>query len=258
MKSILNPLSKAISPAVLAAVLAAAPLWKAEAEVVTTAKVISNAAAATSALESTWKELFPDPSKRWADMPQILVFRGVVETGCGRLTPGNAHYCSIDNRVYFDEVFLTQITNHAARTLGTDGDYAGIVVLAHEFGHAIRYKKDADACREERARETSPGLCNPPIWDGEYPREAQADCFAGAITRRFQTQGLLDPGDIEEARWALAWSADDPGRSRDVLSVMSMSGHGDAGSRIRHFEAGLRGGFSACQSAFTFTTSESR
>lgn len=258
MSSILNPVSKAMSPAVLVAVLAAAPLWKAEAHGATTAQVIRKAAAATSALESAWKGLFPDPWKRWADMPQAFVFRGVVETGCGRLMPGNAHYCSIDNRVYFDEAFLTQITNHAAGMLGTDGDYAGIVVLAHEFGHAIRHKEDADACRDARAQKTGAGLCNRPIWDGEYPREAQADCFAGAITRRFQAQGLLDPGDIEEARWALAWSADDPGTTKDILSVLAMAGHGDAGSRIRHFEAGLRGGFSACQSAFTLTTGDFR
>jgi predicted metalloprotease len=216
---------------------------------------------ATPYIAAIWKELFvtrnPTPP-----LPPIVAFRGGAASKCGQLGPKNAAFCRLDNTVYYDEVFLTELTKVAALSLHTDGDYAAVVALAHEVGHAVRFQQDLEACRPDRNKSTkgmSDILCSTTsltvLPDWSYSREVQADCFAGAITKRLKEQNLLDPGDFQEGQFALG-AVGDP-IEKDPFFRRITHNHGEPVARQRHFEAGYRGGAAACQNPFNLIANDS-
>jgi predicted metalloprotease len=146
----------------------------------------------------------------------------------------NAVYCFNNNTIYFDDVFLAaqaKITGHA---LGTDGDMAAVGIIAHEMGHAVALQLGF------RSRSS-------------YVNEATADCLAGAFARQAQADGSLEPGDLDEAFYAMAAAADpelqptgDRRLDRRRAAVLAHEGHGTREQRMANFRNGLAGGGSAC------------
>lgn len=102
------------------------------------------------------------------------------------------------------------------------------VVLAHEFGHAIQFRT-GDLDRDLETVLT----------------EQQADCFAGAWSRRAwngQTPGLdFTDDDVRTGLIALVVVRDPPG-----YNVFEPGGHGSAFDRIGAFQQGFIGGVDAC------------
>ena len=92
--------------------------------------------AAYSELASMWTKGF-DRINGDFETPQLLRYRGAVFSACGVMQPSNAAYCPRENAIYYDEVFVAGQAKSAALDLGTDGDMAGIGVIAHEMGHAV-------------------------------------------------------------------------------------------------------------------------
>jgi predicted metalloprotease len=217
---------------------------------------------ATRYMILTWKEFFAD-RKFYADksippFPKILPYRNSVRSACGILGAENALFCYADNTVSYDEVFLTRLTRLAGASLGTDGDYAAVVALAHEVGHAFRYALQvldaADTCNLWRrgllkgpASQWCVGVSRTELWETSYDIESQADCFAGAITKHFKDGNLLDPGDFEEGEFTLAFVAD-PTVVETPHSVKRLIyGHGKAADRRKNFGVGYRLGVDACK-----------
>ena len=218
-------------------------------------------------LEITWREFFPNQAPA-IPVPRLVAYRGQVASGCGTLGPQNGHFCGADNTIYYDEVFLTSLAKAADRALRTAGDYAAIAVLAHEWGHAVRYWQDAEACRKARgtiaASLFSPGpTCPGNIFESGYSLEAQADCFAGAVTKHVRDDRLLEPGDFEEALFAMGSGGDTlltPGITPPISNPVypkgtfvvwsnSLYSHGTGPARRKHFELGYARGAVACEDA---------
>ena len=101
-------------------------------------KVIS----ATRYFEQVWAQLFASRGARYSS-PQIVAYTDSIRTACGVMGKDNAFYCGGDKKIYYDIVFLTTMMKSAGAYLGTDGDYAPITVLAHEWGHAVQDQLDS-------------------------------------------------------------------------------------------------------------------
>src|SRR5271165_6884411 len=69
--------------------------------------------------------------------PRILYYTRPTETGCDVVDPGNAYFCEKDNAIYVDTAFIVDVDKQASAKFGSLGNYAGIAILAHEFGHAV-------------------------------------------------------------------------------------------------------------------------
>ncbi|MGQ0624916.1 MAG: neutral zinc metallopeptidase [Sporichthyaceae bacterium] len=87
---------------------------------------------------------------------------------------GPAFYCPADEGIYLDSQFLYDELYLA------HGDFAAVLVLAHEFGHHIQ-----NVLQLEFASPKQP--------------ELQADCFAGTFAYAAERAGQLEEGDVQEA-----------------------------------------------------------
>jgi len=126
-----------------------------------------------------------------------------------------AFYCPAEEAIYSSPAGLKA---HRRRI----GDFAPIVVMAHEWGHHIQ---------------TLLGLAPSP---GNV-FELQADCLAGAYASDAGQRGLLDPGDITEAVTMAATAGDPLGLPQDTPGA-----HGINDDRITAFMRGYLGGIDAC------------
>jgi hypothetical protein len=152
--------------------------------------------------------------------------------------PENAEYCAANNTIYFDDVFVAGQVKEAAQALGTDGDMAGLGIIAHEMGHAVAMQLGH-------------------TYRQSYENEATADCLAGAFTLHAKGDGSLEQGDIQEAEFGLS-SAGDPtpqltgnGRvDQRILARLERAGHGTREQRVQNFRNGLQGGAEACLGDF--------
>lgn len=175
-----------------------------------------------------WSQIFQDRGLSFQP-PAVKAFSSTINTACGPIKPGNGIACLKDNTIYLDAGYLAQLMNETAEHNKTDGDYAAIVVAAHEFGHQVARQLGS----------TSPN---------SFYEEQQADCLAGAITRQARIDGYLDPGDLEEAQYALAISGD-----LDVVTVgtdfrdiFTPGTHGSASQRVDAFDRGYYVGPRSC------------
>lgn len=169
--------------------------------------------AANSLLHQVWGDAFYQRGLRYAP-PRLQAYYSPLMTGCGRIPLGNASYCAADHAIYFDVNFFASEMARAGQDSGTDGDMAPIVILAHEWGHAVQRMA---------------GITN----NYESP-ELQADCLAGAFVRA--TAQYLEPGDLEEATFSLRAAGDDAWSYR----------HGTGSERVNSFARGLQGGAGVC------------
>jgi predicted metalloprotease len=197
---------------------------------------------AYDALVQMWSSDFQQIGERFA-APRIARYRSPVRTPCGVMMPNNAGYCYADNTLYFDDVFVAAQEKAAGRALGTDGDMAGLGVIAHEMGHAV-------AMQLGHVSRVS------------YQNEATADCLAGAFAQHASKDGSLEQGDVEEAEYGMA-SAGDPTPEltgnqrvdRRIMARLASDGHGTREQRVQNFRNGYQGGAAACLADFSGITS---
>ena len=188
---------------------------------------------AYSDLAAMWFNGFAAMREQFAT-PRLLRYRGPVRSACGVMQPNNAAYCPMENAIYYDEVFVAAQAKSAAVELGTDGDMAGIGVIAHEMGHAVAMQLGFDT-------------------PTAYENEAAADCLAGAFAKHADHNGSLEKGDVEEAFFGMAAAADPTPEltgnrriDRVILTRAAIMAHGTKEQRQQNFRAGLEGGAGAC------------
>ena len=185
-------------------------------------------------LASMWANGFSEQLHDRFATPRLLRYRGAARSACGIMQPSNAAYCPLENAIYYDEVFVAAQAKAAASELGTDGDMAGIGVIAHEMGHAVAMQL---------------GFQSPTA----YENEAAADCLAGAFAQHANRNGSLEKGDVEEAFFGMAAAADPTPEltgnrriDRVILTRAAVMAHGTKEQRMGNFRTGLDGGAGAC------------
>ena len=117
-------------------------------------------------------------------------------------------YCPGDHTIYLETRLGDEIASRY-------GDFGALSILAHEFGHAVMSQLQR----------------HPAGKDGELA----ADSFAGGFARYAEAQGLLEAGDLNEARATFAAVGDH--------NVYSHDHHGTPAERQSAFEQGYTLGF---------------
>ena len=148
--------------------------------------------------------------------PSVTVLEAPVTTACGPGGPEDlAFYCPAEEAIYYAPAGLEA---HRRRI----GDFAPIVVLAHEWGHHLQRLRGIASARGNTF-------------------ELQADCLAGAYASDAGQRGLLDPGDLTEAVAMAAVAGDPLGLPQDTPGA-----HGMNDDRITAFMRGYLGGIDVC------------
>jgi predicted metalloprotease len=172
---------------------------------------------AVQAVNGFWRRTFPEASGRPYLPPRVAgSYVGTDGPPCGGepSVPFNAVYCPPGD-------FLAWDTNLMASGYSQIGDSWVYLIIAHEWGHAIQARLNADRV--------------------SVAAELQADCLAGAALQGAAQQGsiTIEPGDSEELAQTLAAVADD-------YPWTNESDHGNAEERTSAFNTGVSGGVAAC------------
>jgi predicted metalloprotease len=195
------------------------------------------AAAVLRDLEGWWGEQFP----RIADGQRFEPPKGYFSVDSSRPGPpppctestdeveGNAFYCPRADVIAYDRAALIPVLREEF------GDSAVVVVLAHEFGHAVQQRLE-----DTVATSASLGSGAPTILS-----EGQADCYAGSFLRAVHDGETPDlrTGDagIDAAMSALITFRDPVGTdARDDRA------HGNAFDRVSSFQDGYADGAGSC------------
>jgi uncharacterized protein len=170
--------------------------------------VASKSRSALSYLESFWTRAFSNSGRRF-------VVPGVIA-----MSEGKAFYSPKNHTIYFNPAFFVERMREAAAQTKTDGDMAFIVILAHEYGHAVQ--------------------ANLKLLGGDCKAsELQADRMAGAFATAAREAGMIEAGDFDEATYTFFAGRDGTGQS-------SSCPHGSGTERVNAFHEGLKGGLKAC------------
>ena len=114
-------------------------------------------------------------------------------TSCGSPADDNAaFYCPADDTIYVGQQFAADLYRGVLRGLPGEsagygravGDFAVAYVVAHEYGHNLQQEL---------------GVFDNSVSPTARPFELQADCMAGTWAFSVYEEGLLQPGDLEEA-----------------------------------------------------------
>ena len=185
--------------------------------------------------EDVWHNVFQQNGRQYRE-PTLVLFTDRVDSACGRAGAAvGPFYCPGDEKVYIDLSFYEELR----RRFNAPGDFAQAYVIAHEVGHHVQHllgiSDRVDAMRgrvsEVEANQLSVRL------------ELQADFFAGVFARYVRDQGVLEPGDIEEALTAASAIGDDKIQRQQTGYVVPDSfTHGSSEQRLRWFKRGYDSG----------------
>ncbi|HEY4133046.1 MAG TPA: neutral zinc metallopeptidase [Gemmatimonadaceae bacterium] len=194
-------------------------------------------ASAYASIADMWTKNFQQIGEQF-DVPRIARYRSTAMTPCGVIREDNAEYCENDNTIYYDDVFVAGISKIVADSLHTDGDMAGIGIIAHETGHAVAMQLGHHS-------------------RNSYENESTADCLAGAFAKNADKQGELEKGDIDEAFYGMSLGGDpEPEATGNVRydhmiqARLARQSHGTKDQRTQNFRDGLNGGAGACLDEF--------
>jgi predicted metalloprotease len=129
-----------------------------------------------------------EPRVGFASIPPGFVRR----SACGPAGDDAAFYCPNDDTIYVSQQFAADLWDGVSRGLPGQragfghaaGDFGVAYVLAHEYAHNLQHEFGLFTLRPNRSAK---------------PFELQADCLAGAWGNSVYREGLLEPGDVEEA-----------------------------------------------------------
>jgi hypothetical protein len=168
-------------------------------------------------VEAFWIEQFAAAEIEYIPPREFVAYSEPIDTECGPADLNNAFYCPPSHGIYYDITFFEIL-------LETEGDFAPVFVVAHEWGHLVQALL---------------GRLN-----GQFLSihiELQADCLAGAYTFYAEEQGILEEGDFEEAVQTLL-IVGDPLDS----DFFDPSAHGTDGQRLDAFQRGVEQGVASC------------
>ena len=141
--------------------------------------------------------------------PRLFLYKGTAfSRACPRSGIEAPAYCPGDHTIYLEMRLGDQVAQKY-------GDFGALSILSHEFGHAYMSQRQL----------------HPPGKQGELA----ADAFAGGFARYVESMGLLEAGDIDEARATFASVGD--------YEVYHHDHHGTPKERRQAFENGYQQGF---------------
>ena len=185
--------------------------------------------------EDVWHDVFRRNGSEYRE-PTLVLFTDQVESACGMA--GSAvgpFYCPADEKVYIDLSFYEALR----RRFNAPGDFAQAYVVAHEVGHHVQNLLGINKRVSALQRRVSEAEAN----QLSVRLELQADFFAGVFARHVQNQGILEPGDIEEALRAASSVGDDEIQRRTTGYIVPDSfTHGTSDQRLRWFRKGYETG----------------
>ena len=160
----------------------------------------AEACAALTSLNETWAPEFARAGVRFEE-PFLDLYRDgrVATEGCGSATSASGpFYCPADMGIYIDTKFYDQL----AQMSGTQGDFARLYVIAHEYGHHIQNLTGL-ANQVRSLQQRSPRRAN----ELQVRMELQADCYAGVWAGK--NRNRIERGDMEEGLRAASAIGDD-------------------------------------------------
>ena len=169
-------------------------------------------------IDAYWVAVFAENNLDYT-RPEVVLFSARrIRTGCSMATSRmGPFYCSRDHTIYMPRNFMQAYLDNV-------GDFAVVLILAHEWGHAVQAQVG-----ELR------GL--------SVTRELQADCYAGSWAAYADSGSelvRLDPGDLEEGATMLFLVGD---RNSDWFAE---NAHGTSEQRIAAYNVGLERGYGQC------------
>lgn len=187
--------------------------------------------------EDVWNKLFPELVGKPYQEPKLVLFRGAVDSACGRASSAvGPFYCPGDNNVYLDLSFFEEMRTR----FKAPGDFACAYVVAHEVGHHVQNLLGLSMevqRQQQRLSQTEGNRLSVRL-------ELQADFLAGVWAHHAQKmKQILESGDIGEAIGAAQAIGDDTlqkqAQGRVVPDAFT---HGTSEQRIRWFSYGLKTG----------------
>src|SRR5262245_49432240 len=182
--------------------------------------------------EDTWSQILPQQYRN----PKLVLFSNGVDSACGYAQAAvGPFYCPGDEKVYLDLDFFAELSQR----FGAPGDFAQAYVIAHEIGHHVQNVLGI----EQQVSKARSGMSETQGNALSVRVELQADCFAGVWANRANKEGVVEPGDIDEALTAASAVGDDTLQKQATGRVVPDSfTHGSAEQRARWFQAGYRSG----------------
>lgn len=184
--------------------------------------------------EAVWEDIFADQLELEYDPPVLVLFSGATRSPCGGASGATGpFYCPADSKAYLDTAFFATLS----RRLGARGDFAAAYVIAHEVAHHVQNElgilPEVNAARQSANGVQANALT--------VRLELQADCLSGIWASR--VEGLLEPGDLEEALNAARMIGDDhlQKQAGQVPRPHTFT-HGTSEQRARWFATGFRTG----------------
>ena len=135
-------------------------------------------------LDSVWSDILPDETGINYTEPAVQIGDGTVNTGCGRASTAQTgpFYCPGDRTVYIGDDFFAQLKSMG----GSDGPFAQMYVVAHEFGHHIQNLQGTIGLSD---------YDDPGEDSNAVKMELQADCYAGVWANHADNgdNAMIDP-----------------------------------------------------------------
>lgn len=184
--------------------------------------------------EQVWSQIFPQQVGRDYKLPTLVLYSDVTQSPCGGASGATGpFYCPADRKAYLDTAFFATLS----RQLGARGDFAAAYVIAHEVAHHVQNELGILGQVEKARRQSSQTEANALT----VRLELQADCLSGVWAR--SVEGLLEPGDIEEALNAARMIGDDhlQKRAGRVPQPHTFT-HGTSKQRASWFTKGFKSG----------------
>ena len=194
--------------------------------------------------EDVWADIFPAQVGRDYRPPVLVLFSSQTASPCGGASGATGpFYCPADRKAYLDTEFFATLDQR----LGARGDFAAAYVVAHEVAHHVQNELGILGQVHQARQSSSQARANALT----VRLELQADCLSGVWASK--VDGLLDPGDIEEALNAARMIGDDHlQRQAGRVPQPHTFTHGTSEQRARWFATGYNSGqIAACD---TFST----
>ncbi len=191
--------------------------------------------------EDVWTQIFQQKVGQAYPPPKLVLFSGAVQSACGSAdTNAGPFYCPVDQKVYLDMAFFSQIR----ATAGEDADFARAYAISHEVGHHIQHTLGLLTQVRERQQQVDKESANAL----QVRVELQADCLSGVWGHYTAKRGWIDRKDLEAAMATAAQIGDDylQKQSSGVVVPESFT-HGSSKQRVEWYTNGLRtGDINAC------------
>jgi uncharacterized protein len=186
--------------------------------------------------EVVWGNIFPQKVGTQYPPPRLVLFSDGVDSACGSATTqAGPFYCPVDQKVYLDMAFFSQIR----ATAGENADFARAYAIAHEVGHHIQHTLGLLEKVRARQQQVDQVEAN----ELQVRIELQADCLAGVWGHFTAKRNLIDRKDLEAAMATAAQIGDDYLQKQAGRRVVTEAfTHGSSKQRMEWFAQGLKTG----------------